>query len=113
MYILECAGGQFYTGSTLDLDRRLEEHQSGEGANFTRKHLPVRLVYFEEFDRIDEAYYREKQVQGWGRQKKRALIKEQTNLLNELSECKNDSHSKNLANKEKPFDSAQGTDSDL
>jgi len=47
-------------------------------------------------------------VQGWGRQKKRVLIKGQTNLLNQLSECKNDSHSKNL-----PFDSAQGTDTDL
>ena len=108
MYILECASGQFYTGSTRDLDKRLEEHQLGRGSNFTRKHLPVRLVYYEEFERIDDAYYREKQVQGWGRQKKRALIKGNTNLLNELSECKNESHSKNL-----PFDSDQGRDSDL
>lgn len=45
MYILECADGSYYTGSTWDLDRRLREHQSGEGANHTKKRLPVKLVY--------------------------------------------------------------------
>ena len=74
MYILECSDGSYYTGSTNDLERRLEQHRSGEGANYTRKHLPVKLVYFEEFQRIDEAFYREKQVQGWSRKKKEALI---------------------------------------
>ncbi len=63
------------TTSTNNLERRLTEHQNGEGANFTKKHLPVELVYFEEFQRIDEAFYREKQVQGWSRKKKEALIK--------------------------------------
>ena len=52
MYILECADGSYYTGSTTDLELRLQQHQSGEGANHTRKRLPVRLVYYEEFDRI-------------------------------------------------------------
>jgi putative endonuclease len=61
LYILICADGSFYTGSTNDLERRLEEHQIGEGANHTRKRLPVELVYTEEFDRIDEVYYRERQ----------------------------------------------------
>jgi len=75
MYILQCSNGQYYTGSTNDLDRRLAQHQNGEGANFTKKHLPVELVYYEEFQRIDEAFYREKQVQGWSRKKKEALIK--------------------------------------
>ena len=74
MYILECANGNYYTGSTNNLERRLAEHQDGRGANFTRKHLPVKLVYFEEFHRIDLAFYREKQVQGWSRKKKEALI---------------------------------------
>ena len=64
MYILECANGQYYTGSTKDLEVRLYQHQNGEGANFTKKHLPVKLVYFEEYERIDEAFYREKQIQG-------------------------------------------------
>ncbi|MBA4408907.1 MAG: hypothetical protein C0397_05740 [Odoribacter sp.] len=74
LYILLCAEGSFYTGSTNDLERRLEEHQNGEGANHTRKRLPVELVYTEEFDRIDEAYYRERQIHGWSREKKIVLI---------------------------------------
>jgi putative endonuclease len=74
MYILECADGSYYTGSTNNLELRLKQHSNGEGANHTKKHLPVTLVYFEEFDRIDTAFYREKQVQGWSRKKKEALI---------------------------------------
>jgi putative endonuclease len=74
LYILLCADGSFYTGSTNDLERRLEEHQKGEGANHTRKRLPVELVYTEEYDRIDEAYFRERQIHGWSRDKKIALI---------------------------------------
>ena len=107
MYILLCANGNYYTGSTIDLERRLQQHQLGEGANFTRKHLPVKLMYFEEFERIDEAFYREKQVQGWSRAKKEALIKGERNKLHELSECKNETASR-LRSKTMPFDSAQG-----
>lgn len=85
MYILECADGSFYTGSTNDLDRRIEEHQNGEGANHTKKHLPVKLVYCEEYSRVETAYYREKQVQGWNRSKKEALIGGEYQKLTELS----------------------------
>ena len=81
MYILKCVNGQYYTGSTKFLDKRIEQHQSGKGANFTRKYLPVELVYYEEYDRIDEAFYREKQVQGWGRKKKEALIEGRVNEI--------------------------------
>ena len=87
MYILKCANGNYYTGSTIDLQRRLKQHQMGEGANFTKKHLPVELVYFEKFQRIDEAFYREKQVQGWSRKKKEALISGEYERLPELSKC--------------------------
>ena len=75
MYILECSDGSYYTGSTVDLELRLKQHENGLGANHTKKRLPVRLVYYEEFQRIDEAFTREKQVQGWRREKKEALIK--------------------------------------
>lgn len=85
MYILKCANGAYYTGSTKNLERRLAQHQNGEGANFTKKHLPVELVYYEEFQRIDEAFYREKQVQGWSRKKKEALINGEFDKLPELS----------------------------
>jgi len=74
VYILLCVDGSYYTGSTNDLERRLQEHRNGEGANHTRKRLPVELVYAEEYDRIDEAYYRERQIHGWSRDKKIALI---------------------------------------
>lgn len=91
MYILECADGSYYTGSTTDLERRLAQHQAGEGANHTKKRLPVKLVYFEEFQRIAEAFYREKQVQGWCRKKKEALIMNMPEKLHELAKCMNES----------------------
>ena len=69
MYILKCSNGAYYTGSTKDLELRIQQHQRWNGANFTKKHLPVELVYDEEFQRIDDAFYREKQVQGWNRKK--------------------------------------------
>jgi len=85
MYILLCGDGSYYTGSTTNLEVRLTQHQNGEGSNHTRKHLPVNLVYFEEFSRIGDAFYREKQIQGWSRSKKEALIKGDKNKLKELS----------------------------
>ena len=85
MYILECADGTYYTGSTKDIERRLLQHQAGEGANYTAKRLPVKLIYYEEFDRIDHAFYREKQIQGWSRKKKEALMNGKEELLSKLS----------------------------
>lgn len=85
MYILECSDGSYYTGSTNDLEHRLEQHQNVEGANHTKKHLPVKLQYYEEFQRIDEAFYREKQVQGGSRKKKEALINGAFDKLSHLS----------------------------
>jgi putative endonuclease len=85
MYILKCSNGLYYTGSTNNLELRLQQHQNGEGSNFTKNNLSVELVYYEEFDRIDEAFYREKQVQGWSRKKKEALINSQHQNLPLLS----------------------------
>ena len=129
MYILECADGSYYTGSTKNLKLRLTEHQKGEGANYTRKRLPVKLVYYEAFGRIDKAFYREKQIQGWSRKKKDVLIRSWLRWLSKatpaeqklrwlsgaeasgaeasgaeaqlhkLAECKNQSNFKNYENK--------------
>lgn len=96
MYILECSDGSFYTGSTTDLRIRLEQHQNGEGAEHTRKYSPVRLVYFESFERIDLAFKREKQVQGWTRAKKLALIQGDIERLKELSKSKSASSTSSL-----------------
>jgi len=94
-YILLCGNGKYYTGSTNNIERRLKEHSEGNGANFTRKNLPIQLVYLEEFERIDLAFYREKQIQGWSRAKKEALINGAYNELPNLAECQNISHYKN------------------
>lgn len=85
MYILECSDGSFYTGSTKNLEKRLWEHNNGVGANYTKKRIPVELIYLEEYTRIDEAFYREKQVQGWSRKKKLALIEGKPELLPKLA----------------------------
>lgn len=76
MYILLCADGTFYTGSTRDLRIRLRQHDSGVGAEYTSRRLPVTLVYYEMFERVDDAFAREKQVQQWHRSKKRTLVRE-------------------------------------
>lgn len=85
MYILQCSDGSFYTGSTRNLNHRLEQHKTGKGAKHTRKNLPVKLVYYETFTRISEAFDREKQVQGWSKAKKIALIKKDIEQLKRLS----------------------------
>ena len=84
-YILECANGSYYTGSTKNLELRIRQHQRGEGANFTSRHLPVKLVFHEVYDRIDAAFYREKQIQGWSRKKKEALINKCSDRLKKLA----------------------------
>ncbi|MCB0478793.1 MAG: GIY-YIG nuclease family protein [Crocinitomicaceae bacterium] len=88
MYILECSDDSFYVGSTIDLSLRIIEHNSGIGANYTKKRIPVKLIYNEEFDSIEEAFLREKQVQKWSRKKKIALIKGEFDRLKELSRGK-------------------------
>ena len=97
VYILRCADGSYYTGSTKNLEYRLYQHQNGEGANHTKTRLPVELVYFEEFERIDEAFYREKQVQGWSRKKKEALIARDFDKLSHLSRSKGTEKSTKVA----------------
>ena len=74
-----------YTGSTKDIERRLQQHRVGEGSKYTKYRLPITLIYFEEFDRIDAAFYREKQIQSWSRKKKEALVQDRLDELPELS----------------------------
>ncbi|EDP97843.1 GIY-YIG nuclease family protein [Kordia algicida OT-1] len=93
--VLECGNRSYYTGSTKYLAKRFMQHAKGEGANHTKKHQPVKLVYVEEYNRIDTAFYREKQVQGWSRKKKEALIAGMPEKLHELAKCLNETHSSN------------------
>ena len=84
-YILECANGQYYVGSTIDLERRVMEHQAGLGGCFTRRHLPVRLVYYEKYSSVEQAFAHERQLHGWSRAKKEALIHGEVERLAGLS----------------------------
>jgi len=92
MYILECRDRSLYVGSTWDLDRRLAQHQEGDGSQYTRTRLPVRVLYYEYFHSIENAFFREKQVQGWGRAKRLALVKGQLDKLKPLSHKPKRSH---------------------
>ena len=85
MYILECADGSYYVGSTKNLEQRLFQHQEGVGAKYTSRRLPVKLVYSEEYSRVSEAFAREKQVQNWSRAKRKALIDHQYESLPALA----------------------------
>ena len=87
-YILQCANGEYYVGSTTDINRRLMEHQAGLGGKFTRTHLPVKLVYIEEYMSISQAFGRERQLHGWSRAKKEALINGDYEMLKQLSKSK-------------------------
>ena len=85
VYILRCANGHFYVGSTTNLGLRLQEHNSGEGGFYTKVHRPVKLVYTEEYDTIHEARLRERQLHKWSKAKKEALINGDIKKLKELS----------------------------
>ena len=73
-YILRCSDNSYYTGSTKNLEQRLWQHQNAQGAYHTKMRLPVKLIYSEYYERVDEAFAREKQIQKWSRKKKEALI---------------------------------------
>ena len=78
VYMLRCADGSYYIGSARgeSLDKRLAEHQAGTRVGYTFHRRPVRLVYAAWFDRITDAIAAERQIKGWGRAKKEALIAE-------------------------------------
>ena len=88
LYILKCADGSYYTGSTNHLTLRLAQHQVGEGSIYTRSRLPVELVYTQEFPSEHEAFLRERQVKGWSRAKKEALIRGDFEALVSLSQSR-------------------------
>jgi|SRR5690606_18135026 len=96
VYILKCADASYYTGITNDIDRRLLEHQEGiNKGSYTHGKRPVELIYYETFNDVNQAIAFEKQIKGWSRKKKEALIKENWEDIKKLAECKNESHYKN------------------
>ena len=88
VYIIKCFDKSYYTGSTVAIEKRLGEHHSGILACYTRTRRPLKLVYSQEFVSIYEAICAERQIKGWTRKKKEALISSNFDLLVELSSSK-------------------------
>jgi len=86
VYILLCADGSYYTGMTNNIEKRLEAHNQGLiQACYTFSRRPLVLKYCLQYQYVDDAILREKQIKGWTRKKKEALINEQFDELIRLS----------------------------
>jgi putative endonuclease len=86
VYILACSDNSYYTGVTNDIERRLYEHDAGlDKESYTYIRRPLELKYLEQFDDINKAIEREKQIKKWSRKKKEALFEENYYLLKILS----------------------------
>jgi putative endonuclease len=88
VYIVKCSDNSYYTGFTSNLEQRINEHNNGKYNGYTSKRLPVTLVYSNRFNNADDAIRAEKQIKGWSRGKKEALIKGDFEKLKELSRSK-------------------------
>ena len=86
VYILLCSDNSYYTGVTNNMERRLYEHENGLDTNsYTFKRKPLKLVFQEDFNDINQAIAFEKQIKGWRRAKKEAIINGDWYLLPELA----------------------------
>jgi putative endonuclease len=85
LYILRCSDASYYVGSTTGLDARIATHRSGEGGDYTARRLPVEVVFTDEFESPHDAFLVERQVKGWSRAKKEALIRGDYNALPPLA----------------------------
>ena len=95
VYILKCSDNSYYTGITNNLEKRLNEHQSGKNRNsYTFKRRHVICQFHQEFNDVIQAIYFEKKIKGWTRSKKEALINKDFDVLKILSECRNATHYK-------------------
>ena len=84
-YMLRCADGRYYVGHTDALEQRLAQHEAGRESSYTAKRLPVALVWSQDFASRDEALTAERQIKGWSRAKKEALIAGDWQRLHELA----------------------------
>ena len=74
VYIVKCRDGSYYTGITWNLKKRASEHNSGVKTPIQKSKRPVKLVYWEKFEDRKTAAKREREIKGWTRKKKEALI---------------------------------------
>ncbi len=84
-YILRCADGSYYVGHTDDLERRIAEHHAGTLGGYTSSRRPVTLLWSQRFQTRDEAFAAERQLKGWSRAKKEAMMAGDWELLSRLA----------------------------
>ncbi len=85
VYILRCSDGSYYTGHTDQIEARLAAHRSGQFHGYTYERCPVKLAFLEELGSRDDAFRRERQIKGWSRSKKEALMANDWDQLVQLS----------------------------
>ena len=88
VYILHCGDGSYYTGHTDDLEYRLHQHQAGTLGGYTSSRKPLSLVYSCSFPSREEALGAERQIKGWSRKKKEAMLRGDWTAVNRLSRGK-------------------------
>ena len=84
-YLLKCADGSYYCGHTDNLELRIGKHQNGKGSDYTARRRPVELVWSQQFPTRYEALSAERQIKGWSRAKKEALIAGDWDLISQLA----------------------------
>lgn len=87
-YLLHCNDGSYYAGHTDNLDLRVAQHECGETGGYTAARRPVRLVWSQDFGTREEALCAERQVKGWSRAKKEALIASDWDEISRLARRK-------------------------
>ena len=88
VYIVKCSDDSYYTGVTSNLEKRIAEHNSGLIKGYTSKRLTIELVYSNRFNNVNDAIRSEKQIKGWRREKKEALIQQNFEALVKLSKTR-------------------------
>jgi putative endonuclease len=88
VYILRCADGSYYTGRTDDLERRMAQYKAGECSGYTATRLPVECVWSQETATREEALSAERQIKGWSRLKKEAMIRGDWAEVSRLAQSK-------------------------
>lgn len=85
VYILKCSDGSYYIGHTDNIDQRIADHHSKLIDGYTASRLPAHIVFLQDFQTRDEAFNAERQIKGWSRKKKEALIKEDWKEVSRLA----------------------------
>ena len=88
VYILRCADGSYYTGHTDNLESRISQHQAGEYAGYTATRHPLELAWLQEFVTREEALSTERQIKGWSRKKKEAMMRGDWEEVSRLAQSK-------------------------